>query len=208
MANYYLQTSIASNTGNTEDSISNTFALETDATIVSLDITEWTNAVEDFYTACYTAGAMHGYTAVGSTYKLYDCNTPSPNYPLDEGSIAWTGAAVSIEMPQEVSLCVSYMNDTASGVPRARRRGRIYISGWDEAANNAGRPVAGVVEDLADAFETYCDTLYAFGGIRPGIWSRANATVYPIQRVWVDNEWDTMRSRGGKSTLRETRLVP
>nr|CRY97424.1 hypothetical protein [uncultured prokaryote] len=208
MANYYAQTSLAAVTGNTEDAASNTFAVETDSLIVSLDIAAWTTAIENFYSAAYSAGALRGYTQAGSGVKFYDCNTPQPNYPIDEDSLSWTGVSTPTDLPAEVSLCVSYANDTATAVPRARRRGRIYINGWTETSNDAGRPDSADVTAMSTAFGAYCDALYAFGGIRPGVWSRTNATVYPIQRVWVDNEWDTMRSRGGKSTARVTVLVP
>jgi hypothetical protein len=81
------------------------------------------------------------------------------------------------------------------------------VSGWGEANNTAGRPENTVIDALALAYQTYAEAVLAITNIGPGVWSRSSNDVYLIDRVYVDNEWDTMRSRGGKSTLRATLTV-
>jgi hypothetical protein len=70
-----------------------------------------------------------------------------------------------------------------------------------------GRPSAATVGDLADAYKDYADTVNLITDVTAGIWSRTEAAVFEIDTCWVDNEWDTMRSRGTESTSRETRSI-
>lgn len=207
MPNYNATANLAAQTGNTEDVNVNGFAVFSDDAITPSELDTWFDAIDAFYEACYAAGALCGRAQTGHLVKFYATDTGVPNYPIDEATFGLNTAPPGIDLPSEVSLCVSYANDSESSIPRARRRGRIYIPGHSEANNTNGRPLPALVEDLADAYEAYADAVNAISGVSAGVWSRANATVYPIERVWVDNEWDTVRSRGGKSTARQTRTL-
>lgn len=207
MPNYFAQTSIASQTGETADYSSNTFAARTDAFMDETMAQDWADEIAAFYLYCSAAGALRGYTSTGSTVKFYSCNGVAPNYPFYETSLPGWPSPGTLDLPLEVALCISYANDSQIGVPRARRRGRIYISGWTEAANTNGRPSSLYPGSLCDGFRDYAEAVNLIGGIEAGVWSRADEVVYPLERCWVDNEWDTMRSRGGKSTERVTRDI-
>jgi hypothetical protein len=207
MPNYTCQSILASATGNTEDVQVNTFAVNSDDEITAGEIEDWGDAIIQFYEDCKNNSAMRGRAQVGHLLKFYAADTSVPNYPIAERSWSFAAAVGTLELPNEISLCVSYANTVENAVPRARRRGRIYISGWSEARNDTGRPVALAVSGLANNYATYAGSVYDITGVSPGVWSRVNAAVYPINTVWVDNEWDTMRSRGGKSTGRSTVAV-
>lgn len=207
MANYYAQVIIAAATGNTEDVNVNNFAVAVDGDISTGQIDDWGDAIIAFYEDCKNNSAMRGRAQTGHRIKFYAADGSVPNYPIDERAWQFAAAVGTVEMPDEVALCASYMNNSSTTVPRARRRGRIYISGWTEARNDVGRPASAAVSQLANDYKDYADAVNAVTGLSAGVWSRVNATVYPIETVWVDNEWDTMRSRGGKATTRTSLTV-
>lgn len=111
-------------------------------------------------------------------------------------------------MPPEVALCVSYANVLATTIPRARRRGRLYVSGWTEVSNDAGRPAVGYPGLALTAFTNYVNAFNALGTLKASIWSRTNNTTYDIQSAYVNDEWDTQRHRGLKPTLRVSWTLP
>jgi hypothetical protein len=207
MANYYAIAALAASSGETADVNVNTFAFEAPDVFTPTEGEFVTDAIKAFYDTIHPLGALRGRAQNGHVVKIYAAVTTTPNYPVDENGFNLAGSAVAVDLPLEVNLCVSYACDSAVIVPRARRRGRIYISGFGEALNTVGRPEAVIIEGLADAYQAYCDTINADPDFVACVWSRANASLYPIERVWVDNEWDTMRSRGGKSTSRYTVTV-
>lgn len=207
MANYYAQAILAPASGLSEDVNVNTFAFVGPNVFTTTEGNAVNDCIRPFYNTMLAAGALKGRAAVGHSIKIYAATTVTPNYPIDETSFILNATPGAVELPLEVNLCVSYACDSATIVPRARRRGRIYIGGWDSTNNDTGRPTADTIEDLANAYTAYCDALNAIADFTASVWSRANASLYPIERVWCDNEWDTVRSRGGRSTDRYTTSV-
>ena len=204
MQNYYAQVILASDTGASKDVAVNTFAVNDLNTLDATEAGLWRDALVGFYNACQGAGALHGRAKTGHVIKLLKATTTKPNYPLFTFDWSLTDTPLLTEMPQEVALCVSYANDSEALVPRARRRGRIYLSGWGEGDNTNGRPNNSVADALALAYSTYVEAVNDITNIAAGVWSRSTGDVYQVERVYCDNEWDTMRSRGGKSTYRKT----
>lgn len=207
MPNYYAQVTLASSTGETADNQNNTLSFATVDPLDSTGADDMTALIKAFYDTCKTIGAMAGLAQAGHTIKFYVADLVTPNYPVFATAFNMATAAVVVSLPKEVSLCVSFMNDSFTAVPRARRRGRIYISGWLSAENTNGRPNISVPGELADAFQTYAEGVNAIDGFSACVWSRITGDLYPLERCWVDNEWDTMRSRGGKSTTRSELII-
>jgi len=207
MANYYAQVALASVTGESADVNVNTFAVTGPAVFTPTQGEFWTDAIKAFYDELQQASALLGRATTGHVVKMYAATLATPNYPIDENGFNLAFAPAGVELPLEVSLCISYANDSATIVPRARRRGRIYIPGFGEGQNAGGRPNSTIIGALADAYETYIDTINADSDWTACVWSRVNSSLYPIERLWVDDEWDTVRSRGGKATTRQTRLI-
>lgn len=203
MANYYVQVALAAQTGETADVNVNVLAAVGPAVITSVEFELWADAIKSLYnTYNFIGGVLNGRAQNGHTLKFYNAVTTVPNYPLYESGFNFTAAPGAIDLPLEVSLCVSYQCDSAVVVPVRRRRGRIYISGFTEAQNTGGRPTAATCEHLGSEFRDYVEAVNGIADFTASIWSRTNGSLYPIERTWCDNEWDTMRSRGGKSTIR------
>lgn len=207
MANYYVQAILAPANGVSRDIQVNTFAAIAVGDLSSTQADDWTDAIKAFYDDCATAGALRDRATIGHVTKFLAADGSVPNYPIFENGFALANTPTGIELPPELALCVSYADTVSSSVPRARRRGRIYISGWSEAANTSGRPTSGVPLALATAYKDYADAVNLITDLTAGVWSRSNATVYAIDQCHVDNEWDTMRSRGGRSDARSTLTI-
>jgi len=207
MPDFYAQTTLLALSGETADNQSNIFAFESTGGLDSGSAIAFTNVLTDYYNALRSAGALRGLAQNAHQVKYYAAVTSVPNYPLFTNSFNLSTPPGAIDLPLEVALCVSYANDSETSISAKRRRGRNYVSGWGEGDNTAGRPITGTVTGLLNAYVDYVNDANALSGVTASVWSRANAALYPIERVWVDNEWDTMRSRGGKSTSRETTLI-
>lgn len=208
MASYYAQTTLLTADANPENYQSNTFAIGQIGTLDLTDANTWTGYIKAFYDDVASVGALKGLAQNGHLVKIYDVAGTAPNYPLFEINFNLASAPAATDLPQEIALCVSYYASAATSVARGRRRGRIYVSGWVEGSNAEGRPNSTAVNGLLDAFTDYVTSTNTLDSLSAGVWSRTNATVYPIDTVWVDNEWDTQRRRGGKPTSRETWLLP
>jgi hypothetical protein len=97
--------------------------------------------------------------------------------------------------PREVALCLSYFSER--NVPR--KRGRIYLGPFNTGALPA-RPFDSTIGFLG----ALAGRLAGVGGIDVD-WSLYSPTAGGLSKItnwWVDDEWDTIRSRGMKPTKR------
>jgi hypothetical protein len=138
-------------------------------------------------------------TQVPFTIKVYDAQKAAPNYPLYTVS-SGTGFKATAK-PREVAICLSYY----STYNRPSYRGRLYIPGAFIAGTFDLRPSGGQITE----------TLTWKNVIGKGLPSSHNWVVYSpklnqsngVSHVWVDDEWDTIRSRGLKSTVRTVQTL-
>lgn len=131
------------------------------------------------------------------TIKIYDATKAPPSYPLATRTQVGTPTASAI--PREVAICLSYY----AGVNRPRFRGRLYLPGtWFTAAPNV-RP-SGAIITAALGFANV---------LKNGLPAQHNWVLFSkvenksqgtVTDVWVDDEWDTVRSRGLSPTTRQT----
>lgn len=108
-------------------------------------------------------------------------------------------------LPTEVSLCVSFQGSRLSGVPQARRRGRIYLPFMNEANNAAdARPSTGLVVGVVAGAQGLLSASDAAASWNWVTYSTVAPGYATVTDGWVDNEWDTQRRRGRSSTSRTT----
>lgn len=208
MPSYHVQVTLAAITGETADSQVNTFAFSSGSPgLASGGADTITGFLKTFYDSLASANALNGIAQNGHTVKFYNAVTTVPNYPLFTRTFNREDLGYTIDLPEEVALCISFANDSEVTVPARRRRGRIYVSGWAETTNTVGRPTSTAISAAVGAYVALANAINGMVDVTMCVWSRSNGALYPIERVWVDNEWDTMRSRGGKSTARTTTLV-
>lgn len=112
-------------------------------------------------------------------------------------------------LPNEVAACLTTYATPLLTVPIRRRRGRIYFGPLNQAAIGV-RDVAGVdYPSLTTEFRDHAaramkrlsranERIFADWVV----YSRRNDEAYSINNGWVDNELDTIRSRGLDASLR------
>jgi hypothetical protein len=136
--------------------------------------------------------------------KAYD-NDAKPNLPRASTTVN-SGALWTADRPHEIALVLSF-SGAYRGDPRGR--GRIFlVPQLDTSAGNqpGARPTSGAMTWALDFFTVPNESFPDLGGIdwKFGIWSRVGQHFTQAQQAWVDDEWDTMRSRGMRETTRQS----
>lgn len=135
----------------------------------------------------------------------YDLSDPTPRVPVDETTFT-ISPAVDSAIPNECAICLSFQGIQISGLPQARRRGRVFLGPLGSVLSTAidGRVNAATVTLIVNAAQALLD---ASGDPGIGVWavySPTNDNTVPVQNGWVDNEFDTIRERGRVATTRST----
>ena len=120
--------------------------------------------------------------------KVYNYGPP-PQYPLaehvlnEEQIAAW-------HAPGEVALCLSFYSER--NVPR--QRGRVYLPVAHRSSSLGANPGLAILTDAVALGQQ----LAAAGGVNVdwSIFSTRDQQARKVTDVWVDDEWDTVRSRG------------
>lgn len=140
--------------------------------------------VECYDISTHLDGSAHGSPAFVSTFTLGAASTASP-------------------IPSECAIVLSFHSDLVGVVeksgatrPGARHRGRVFLGPWDRnAVNDSG---AGAFVDLG----LQANILAAASNFLSQVtetwvqWSRKDAVVRPVIAGFLDNAFDTQRSRG------------
>lgn len=177
------------------------------ANMASGDLTEAavTTAIKDFYdtfrAACYPSTVAQN----DHICKFYTAGGPQPNYPYAETTWDFATAPAGTPLPSECAIVLSFQGLRIPGTPQARRRGRIYIGPLVSTANNAGRPATAAATNPTVAAVTFAADIQAIdASYRWAVWSALNGSAVPVANGWVDDAFDTQRSRGVQTTSRIT----
>jgi len=158
----------------------------------------------------YWMSGISGYP--GSTIKLYNMADPKPRAPIltrDWDASGHAGSS-SKNLPDEVALCLSYHAAGASGIPIARRRGRVYIGPFSDNALRTGEGVSSESAPAVALMECIVDAATQLRSVADGanwtwsVFSPTNEGAAEIVGWHVDNAWDTQRRRGNRPTSRIT----
>lgn len=134
----------------------------------------------------------------GLEIKCYEDGTGSPRFVK---SYAFEGG--SGNAPFEVACCLSYYADDEANAS-GRRRGRIYIGPFNAASGS--RPDSTLRDMILDMGEEFAQVGFA-ANTTWKMHSRIDNAYHTIERLGVDDAWDTVRSRGLAPSLREFRDV-
>lgn len=109
----------------------------------------------------------------------------------------YDGTAANELLPPSLALCISW-----SSALRARRgRGRIYTGGYSTTNLADGRPNSSMITALRDRWAGAIASLRAIGTAAgeptavPIVWHKGGSTGAVINRVRINDEFDTQRSR-------------
>jgi len=144
--------------------------------------------------------------------KLYNLTDPQPRTPALDTNLPLTTLGSTDVLPSEVAACMSFRGAPVSGVPAARRRGRVYIGPLNINAADAstGRPELTFMTDVAAAGAA----IIALNSALEAVWvvysptddptPDSSSTGVTIDNGYVDDAWDTQRRRGLRPTARIT----
>jgi hypothetical protein len=133
------------------------------------------------------------------TVKVYDGLKAPPSFPLatrQNGTGFW-----NTNWPKEVALCLSYY----STYNRPHSRGRFYIPATLLTGSIGVRPSTPQMQQVLDFRNVFITGMPT--GTKWSTWSPTTQNGEPVSHCWVDNEWDTVRSRGGRADNRLTAAV-
>lgn len=207
------------------DRIINTFTFVTASAWTATDLDNIETALKAFYNtsappatspvAWWMAPCLS--RVVPMYFRHYDIDgnldgSPAGSPVRQGGSATVLGVAGQTSgLPAEVSCALSFHSPYGTDVefgpgtrPRARDRGRVYIGPLgagvlsSDATTKRSKIDVPVQQSIVyagqrlmtDASTTWC------------VWSRKNASVSPVNGVWVDDAFDTQRKRGEKATTR------
>lgn len=230
MANYRYQITHPSSTGLPEDGYTNVWHTKTGGAVAQADWEAGLDAILAFYNGLYPlmpTGVISAAVGAG-TAKVYEVQVGAPGAQddvavlLDEDAftVAGLAAGANLPMPSEVALCMSMVAVGASAVPeenaglrpRSRYRGRLYLGPW-VANGTTIAVVAGAsrpAQALRDTILNYGDAMgteLAAAGHSLCVYSRSDAAFKTVETLQCDDSWDTIRSRGVKRTVRDTRSI-
>lgn len=133
--------------------------------------------------------------------KVYDTDA-KPNYPRADavvnGGNPWLASS-----PREVALCLSFAGEHRGN---KSERGRLYLMpDLDPTSLTYGlRPSGAHLQWALDFYTDPNASLPDLGGVdwKFGVWSKTYGTFKQTTQAWVNDDWDTMRSRGLRETTR------
>jgi hypothetical protein len=205
------------------DSVVNTFHFGEAGVAPPAPLTILT-AIEDFYNgqtagtgavAMFLSGSLSRATNAVRV-DFFDAEGPAGTSPVGSGSFTLLAPTVAEGLPDEVACCLSYRNGTDLSPMRRRRRGRVFLGPFtlQAATTNAYpiRPALSLQQIMAAAGTRLANNAAAVWVVfsakdRPAPAPakkppQANDETYLITEGWVDNAFDTMRSRGPAPTAR------
>lgn len=169
-------------------------AYEAQSAAVATALTAMYQSVDDYFSETVTNSAE---------IRTYDLGNPEPRVP-SIFPLPLTVMTSVFSLPQEVACCLSFR---AAAPVTPRRRGRVFLGPLNVNVYAGGLPDNVTPPRPSDNFT---DTLRDAGaGLLAAdvgwcIHSPTNNTFVPVVGGWVDNEFDTMRSRGYRPTFRQS----
>jgi hypothetical protein len=155
----------------------------------------------------------------------YSGQTPMGS-PIGQLSFTLPAAVATTQIPEEVCAVLSYHGDLtdvpvtqsnpnpppATIRPAQRRRGRMFLGPLGISAgteqNNQYRPNPVFRTDVTLAFQALYNYIVLQTPWVLGVWSKADAAVYPVVGGYMDDAWDVQRRRGLEPTTRTTFTIP
>lgn len=143
--------------------------------------------------------------------RMYNLADAEPRQPIRIDNFALPAAVPADNMPLECAVVLSYHAAFSSGVPNARRRGRIYLGPLHTDVLNAGSasafpaPTATFISEIITAVGALSSI--TANGCEWVQYSPTTDLGLPVVGGWVDNEFDTQRRREGRPSSRTTFTV-
>lgn len=189
----------------TADAVPKNFATNTLYSFAA-DVSEAEDNVDDFVTMFQAFGSLYSTFVAQNNHdvKTYDMADPEPRVPVTSRQWNLSSAPSTAPLPSELAICLSFQAVVTSGLPQARRRGRIFLGPCHTGTlDSGGRPTSSIRTTIANAAAAAKTAIEANGaGTRWCVWSQVDSLGSGIDNGWVDNEFDTQRRREQGFTAR------
>jgi len=201
MAILRAQIQLALNSGTPEDRPVN--VLHFDSPTTPAVIADIVGHLNTFYSA-FQPQLANTVAQNGHQIKWYNMDDPAPRAPIAESTFNLAFAPNSAPLPSEIAVCCSFQALRVSGLPQARRRGRIFIGPLGTVIlSTNGRPVTSglnQIKNAADAFLAASQTSTNWKWVVRSV--AGGGTVSEISDGWLDDAFDVQRRRGVKPSSR------
>lgn len=162
------------------------------------------DALSTFYNSLATSilGDWDADHIIMKMYRLSDAKPRAP-YRTYDVNLANSFATASNTWPRQATLCLSYAAAGISGVPQARRRGRVYLP----PMNSGAYALAYGASTTVDAVAAAGNTLRGSSDLATDwkwVVRSSLAGDAPVTKVWCDNSIDIVRRRKRDATYRKT----
>lgn len=173
---------------------------------------------QDFYGAVAPGGTIAirsilspVLTTVGMTLTLYDLDDPSvPGAPrVPYAILPLTVAQTSgTALPEEAAVCITLVHKPVSGENPRNRRGRLFIGPLNTTpvllADGRTRVHPTTRTALGASMKRLAEEVGGMAGINSAIviYSPTTLQAHALEEGWVDDAFDTIRSRGPAATAR------
>jgi len=213
---------MTASSGLPEDQVVNDFAFRFDGTPGPTEYAAMFDLVDEFYNVAAVTNTVGNYISRAvnrsATHELAAYHITAGPLGSPVASIPWLGPPTPTDtngVPREVAAVLSFHADLTGVLeegpgdtrPRARRRGRLFIGPLTSNAVNVTTPPFFLADALTLAMRENAVKLMDDSGTADmpwSVWSRADATLYPVIGGWTDNAPDTQRRRGPDATVRVT----
>lgn len=135
----------------------------------------------------------------------------------------WTlsvAASAASSLPSEVATVLSFNGfgfdavpeESGATRPRARHRGRVYLGPFTigitdiESVTFRTRIPVAVRTEILGAYQDMCDAVNAVDVLH-AVYSPKSSFAWTVVEAWMDDAFDTIRSRGEAPTTRSSILV-
>lgn len=185
-------------TQNPEDITTNSLYFDFDGPNIHLDITA---AIAAMYESIDTRMSSRLATS-GATVEYYRLSDPAPRRAVHTDPLPITNWGPDT-LPTECAIVLSFQAEPISGLPQARRRGRIYLGPLSKSTvDTDGMVTDAAVAAFANAGRLLLDASDAAADWTWAVYSPTDGTGANVANGWVDDSFDTQRRRGRKATSR------
>jgi hypothetical protein len=198
---YLSQVTIPMDTLVPKDAVMNTWHVDCSGADIPAAITAWNGALLNFYN-----NVSDVYSVIvaqnGWVHKVYDLGQPKPRAPV--ATFNWNIAVnpTGSELPHELAICMSYQGARVSGVPQARRRGRVFLGPIDTGGVTAALVATTMQATIKSAGAALLAASQSSSIFDWMVWSPTAGIGAVVTDGWIDNAVDVQRRRGIAATQR------
>ncbi len=206
------QVTLPHDNGLPEDASTNTFHFRVPAPVTPVATASIALRLLGFYDNASTAGGGRLsewmstlINLAGARLRMYNLDDVMPRAPVYDQPMTFIGSTASTTLPSEVALVLTFQGLKVSGLPQARRRGRIYFGPLSDGAadQNTGRPRPLLLDALTNRAAALAEGNNDPGDIQWVVRSTVAQSVVDVADGWVDDAFDTQRRRGPAATFRQ-----